>query len=97
MMMGQARTANSKNKLGQEGASAMAAYIRSCIHIHAGPNRQQSKLSAPPKELPSMLKMFLAVKVAAAAVTVVGGGLVFVGAAGLVAGSVPLNLQFDGR
>ena len=44
-----------------------------------------------------MLKMFSTVKVAAAAVTSVGGGLVFVGAAGLVAGVVPLNLQFDGR
>ncbi len=44
-----------------------------------------------------MLKMFLAVKVAASAVTPVGGGLVFVGAAGLFAGAAPLNLQFDGR
>jgi len=44
-----------------------------------------------------MLKMILAVKVAAAAVTPAGGGLVFVGAAGLVAGAVPLNLQFNGR
>ena len=41
--------------------------------------------------------MLLAVSVAAAAVTPVCGGLVFVGAAGLVAGAVPLNLQFDGR
>ena len=44
-----------------------------------------------------MLKMFSAVKVAAAAMAPVGGGLVFVGAAGLVDGAVPLNLQFDGR
>ncbi len=44
-----------------------------------------------------MLKMFLAVKVAAAAVTPVGGGLVFVGVAGLVSGAVPINLQFYGR
>ena len=44
-----------------------------------------------------MLKMFSAVKVAAAAVTPVGGRLVFVGTAGLVVGDVPLNLQFDGR
>ena len=44
-----------------------------------------------------MLKMLSAVKVAAAAVTPVGGGLVFVGATWLVAGAVPLNLQFDGR
>ena len=44
-----------------------------------------------------MLKRFLAVKVAAAAVTTVGGGLVFVEATGLVAGAVLLNLQFDGR
>ncbi len=44
-----------------------------------------------------MLKMFLAVKVAAAAMAPVGGGLVFVGAAGPVAGAVPINLQFDGR
>ncbi len=44
-----------------------------------------------------MLKMLLAVKVAAAAVTPVGGGLVFVGAAGMVDGAVPLNLQFDSR
>ncbi len=43
-----------------------------------------------------MLKMFLAVKVAAAAMAPVGGGLVFVGAAVLAAGVVPLNLQFDG-
>ena len=41
--------------------------------------------------------MFSAVKVADAAVTPAGGGLVFVGATGLVAGAVPLNLQFDGR
>ena len=44
-----------------------------------------------------MLKMFLAVKVAAAAMAPVGGELVFVGAAGLVAGAVPLYLQFNGR
>ncbi len=44
-----------------------------------------------------MLKILLELKVAANAVTPVGGGLVFVGAAGLVAGAVPLNLQFDGR
>ena len=44
-----------------------------------------------------MLKMLLAVKVEAAAVNPVGGGLVFVGAAGLVAVAVPLNLQFNGR
>ena len=44
-----------------------------------------------------MLKMFSAVKVAAAAVTPVGGELVFVVTTGLVAGDVPLNLQFDGR
>ena len=44
-----------------------------------------------------MLKMFSAVKVAAAGATPVGGGLVFVGAAGLFAGAVPLNLQFNGR
>ena len=44
-----------------------------------------------------MLKMFLAVKVEAAAVAPVGGILVFVGAAGVVAGAVPLNLKFDGR
>jgi hypothetical protein len=44
-----------------------------------------------------MLEMFLEVKVAAASVNPVGGGIVFVGAAGLVAGAVPLNLQFDGR
>ncbi len=44
-----------------------------------------------------MLKMFLAVKVAAAAMAPVGGGLVIVGAVGLVAGAVPLNLQLDGR
>ncbi len=43
-----------------------------------------------------MLKMLLAVKVAADAVTPFGGGLVIVGAAGLVAGAVPLNMQFDG-
>ena len=44
-----------------------------------------------------MLKMLLAVKVASAAMAPVGGGIVFVGAAGLVAGAVPLNLQFDDR
>ena len=44
-----------------------------------------------------MLMIILAVKVAAAAITPVGGGLVFVGATGPVAGAVPLNLQFDGR
>ncbi len=44
-----------------------------------------------------MLKMLSAVKVAAAALTPVGGGLVLVVAAGLVAGAVPLNLQFEGR
>ncbi len=44
-----------------------------------------------------MLKMFLAVKVAAPAMAPVGGGLVFVGAVGLVAGAVPLNLKFYGR
>ena len=44
-----------------------------------------------------MPKMLSVVRVAADAVTPVGGVLVFVGAAGLVAGAVPLNLQFDGR
>ncbi len=34
-----------------------------------------------------MLKMFSAVKVAAAAMATVGGGLVFLGAAGMVAGA----------
>ncbi len=43
-----------------------------------------------------MLKMFSEMKVAAAAVTPGGGGLVFVGAAGLFSGAAPLNLQFDG-
>ncbi len=44
-----------------------------------------------------MLKMFSAVKVAAAAVTPAGGGLVFVGAAGLFSEAALLKLQFDGR
>jgi hypothetical protein len=44
-----------------------------------------------------MLMMFSTVNVADAAVTPVGGGLVFVGSTGLVHGAVPLNLQFDGR
>ena len=41
--------------------------------------------------------MLLAVKVADAAVTPVGGGLVFVGFAGPVAGAAPFNLQSVGR
>ena len=44
-----------------------------------------------------MPNMFLVVKLADAAVAAIGGGLVFVGATGPVAGDVPLNLQFDGR
>jgi hypothetical protein len=40
MMMGHVKAANSKTILGQGGASAMVVYIRSCIHIHADPNRQ---------------------------------------------------------
>ena len=40
MMIGPIRTEYPKTKLGQGGASAMAAYSISCIHIHAGPNRQ---------------------------------------------------------
>ncbi len=44
-----------------------------------------------------MSKMFSAVKVAAAAVAAIGGGLVFMGAAGLATRAVPLSLQFNGR
>ena len=40
MMIGQIRTEHPKTKLGHRGASAMVAYSISCIHIHAGPNRQ---------------------------------------------------------
>ena len=94
--MGQVRTENSKNKLGQGGASAMVAYSKSCIHIHASPNHQQSESSAIPTEIPSRLMMLLAVKVAAAAVTPVGGGLAFVGVAEPFAGAAQFNLQSVG-